>query len=86
MEEYQEFKDFASTGLAAKISNLQNIYAMYLNVLEKKGVIKPQHAQQKPPEESKTTQPKAKPSKQSKARVKETADVDDDLAFLEQAI
>ena len=31
--ESKEFQDFSKTGLASKVNNLQNVYAMYLNYL-----------------------------------------------------
>jgi len=30
-----EFKAFASTGMAAKIGNLQSVYIMYLNTIDR---------------------------------------------------
>jgi hypothetical protein len=35
MVESKEFSDFSKTGLASKVNNLQNVYAMYLNYLVK---------------------------------------------------
>ena len=31
----QEFREFTKTGIAAKISNLNSVYSMYLNTLDR---------------------------------------------------
>lgn len=88
-QESKEFNDFSKTGLASKISNLQNVYAMYLNYLEKSGKI-PKSVpatvdKPKPKVEESKVQPKLQ-KKKEKPKIKEAVEVDDDMAFLDQVV